>query len=111
MYPSTELDILAVRKMLVCSRIHMRRGQCVTAAARIAQPLSWVDRAWAQWRTISPLVKLAAVPLGFTLKKRFLPKGGKGGLIGNLMRWAPLAIGAWRFYNGMRERRSSARFE
>lgn len=109
MYPSTELDVLALRKMLLCSRIRVRRGQCADAAARIAQPLSWIDRAWTQWKSISPLVKLAAVPLGFALKKRFLPKTKKGDLLGKLMRWAPLAMGAWRFFEGMREHRPAPR--
>jgi hypothetical protein len=105
MYPSTELDTLALRKLLICSRIRVRRHQCAQAAARVAVPVAWIDRAWAQWKSISPLVKLAAVPLGFMMKKRFLPQAGKIGFLGKLLRWAPLATGAWRMFSGMQRGR------
>ncbi len=69
------------------------------AATEVAVPLAWIDQAWAKWKSISPFFKLAAVPLAFTAKKALFPRMG---LLGKLVRWAPAAMGAFRFFSSMR---------
>jgi hypothetical protein len=101
MYPSSEVDSLSLRRSLLCSRIRVRRVQCMIAADRVAQPLRWVDRAWAQWKSISPLVKLAAVPMGFALKRTVFRRAG---LFGKFLRWTPMVMGAFRLFQTMKQR-------
>lgn len=101
MYPSSEVEALALRRVLLCSRIRIRRVQCTIAAERVAEPLRWVDRAWAQWKNLSPLIKLAAVPMGFALKRTMFRRVG---LFGKFLRWTPMVMGAFRVYRAMKQR-------
>ena len=93
MYPAPELKRLARYKAGLRYRIGQRRQQCAHAAARVVQPLAWLDHAVAQWRQVSPFVKFAAVPLGLLLKKT---AGPRLRTVGKLLRWAPLLFGAFR---------------
>ncbi len=93
MYPAHDLNRLARHKVSCRQRIARRRSQCVRAAARLAEPLAWLDRMMAHWRRLSPFARLAAVPLGFLLRRAASPRPR---LLGTLLRWAPLAAGALR---------------
>jgi hypothetical protein len=93
MYPHGELTSLAADKSALRRRIRARRSECAAAAARLAQPIAWIDRAHAGWRRLSPLVKLAAVPIGLLvgrLRIRHLRTAGA------VLRWSPLVLGAVR---------------
>ena len=93
MYPAQELIRLAGRKAALHRVITRRRAQCVEAAAEVAKPLVWLDRMMAYWRQLSPLARLAVVPLGF-IAQRTLFSSSK--ILGSLVRWAPLAFTALR---------------
>jgi hypothetical protein len=93
MYPQPQLSRLAAHKVALRRGIALRRAQCAEAAARIAQPVEWLDRMLALMRRISPLVKFAAVPLGFLAARTVFPRRK---LLGSLARWSPLVLGAVR---------------
>jgi hypothetical protein len=93
MYPQRELRALAARKAELRQRIFERRVECAAAATRLAQPIEWLDRAWEQWRRLSPVLKLAAVPLVLLLKRLIAPRTR---VLGSILRWGPLAYGAVR---------------
>lgn len=93
MYPQRELNRLAAHKTALRATIACRRVQCVTAAARLAEPFAWLDRAIAFWRRLAPVMKFAAVPLGFLLKRTLSPRLK---LLGSLVKWSPLVLGALR---------------
>ena len=99
MYPDGDLNELAVRKLVVRQRIRIRRHECVVAAERVAEPLEKIDRLVAQWRRISPLTKLAAVPLAMVFKKMLFPRAK---ILGSLLRWAPLAVKVFRGFKAAR---------
>jgi hypothetical protein len=99
MYPARELDRLAAHKLTVQRRISRRRIDCATAAVRAAKPLAWIDRMVVLWRQLSPWMKLAAVPLGFLLKKSSAPRP-----VGALLRWLPVISGAVRGFQALRRR-------
>jgi len=93
MYPKEELTSLAASKSALRLRISVRRSECAAAAARLARPIRWVDRAHARWRRLSPLVKLASVPIAILM--------GRLGIrhlrtVGAVVRWSPLVLGAVR---------------
>jgi len=93
MYPQPELNRLAVHKAALRRRIALRRVECAEAAARVARPLEWLDRALAFWRKLAPFTQLAAVPLGL-LATRTIFSGHK--ILGTLVRWGPLVFTAVR---------------
>ncbi|MBI2510675.1 MAG: hypothetical protein HYV96_01735 [Opitutae bacterium] len=93
MYPAAELNAAAAQKALLRRRIALRRATIVVTADRVARPLRVADRIVAEWRRLSPLIKLAAVPLGALLGRSLHRKRR---LIGQLIRWGPLLAGAWR---------------
>jgi hypothetical protein len=99
MYPRQELTILAGSKAALLDRIGERREICAAAAARASRPLEIIDRVVARWRRLSPVVKFAAVPLGFLLRRSL---GRRARVLGALMRWGPLVIGAARGMAGAR---------
>jgi hypothetical protein len=96
MYPDRELSRLAAAKAVIRMDIAVRRVECAQAAAEVARPLEWLDRALAFWRRVSPLAKLAVVPLGLLLRRWVLRRHK---LLGALLRWGPLAAGAVRGLN------------
>jgi hypothetical protein len=98
MYSRDELSRLAVLKAALRQRIGARRLDCARSFAGVARPLAWLDRVQALWRQVSPLVKLAAVPLAFGAGRRFIPKAGR---LGSLLRWAPMAFGLVRAWGSL----------
>lgn len=93
MYPHSELTRLAAAKVTLRRDIARRRHQCAAAAAAIARPLAWVDRAAAFWQKITPFAGLATVPLGLLLERAVFPRAK---LLGTLLRWGPAALRAMR---------------
>ncbi len=93
MHPDRELSRLAGHKAALQRRIALNRTQCVAAATRATQPLAWLDRLVGFWRKLSPFAQLAAVPLGFLLKRS---PATRPRLLGTWLRWSPLVLGAWR---------------
>ncbi|EIQ00807.1 hypothetical protein OpiT1DRAFT_05363 [Opitutaceae bacterium TAV1] len=91
MYPSRELIGLATRKETLLGEIALRRARCAEAAARVAQPLEWLDRAMAFWRRFSPLARFAAIPLGLLLRRMIFPRPGKK-IRSPLVGWGSLAF-------------------
>ena len=93
MYSDRELNLLSAQKAALRQRIARHRHQCVTAAARVVQPLEWLDRMLGLWRQYAPFAAIAAVPLGFLLKRSSSPRPR---MMGTLLRWAPIVLGAAR---------------
>ena len=104
MYPHGELNQLARHKAALQLRIGIRRFECSRAAARVERPLAWLDRVVAFWRKISPVAKLAAVPLAILLKRALLPRAG---LLSMLFRWAPTIFSAGRAFGALRRQAQS----
>ena len=93
MYPEGELRRLAAKKAAIRHRIHGRRSECAAALATLARPIEWLDRALAQWRKLSPFLKLGAIPLVLLLKRFIAPRPR---VLGTILRWGPIAFGAVR---------------
>jgi hypothetical protein len=93
MYPQGELTRLAAYKAALRRDVALHRAQCAEAAARVAQPLAWLDRMLGFWRRLSPLVQFAAVPLGFLITRAVFPRLK---ILGSIVGWGPLVIGVVR---------------
>jgi hypothetical protein len=87
MYPQLELTRLAAHKVALRRDIAVRRVQCVEAAARVVQPLEWLDRVLVFWRRLSPLAQFMALPLGIFLKRKVFPRSK---ILGLFVRWTPI---------------------
>lgn len=107
MSPAGELTKLAARKDLLRRRIALRRVATVVVARRIAQPLRVADRIVGEWRRLSPLVKLAGVPLGALLGRSVHRKRR---LIGQLVRWGPVLATVWRGFAAARKKTAARTF-
>ncbi|SDS13715.1 hypothetical protein [Opitutus sp. GAS368] len=99
MYSHRELIRLAVHKTALRRRIASRRATCAAAAARVLAPVAWLERMLALGRKLAPFAPLAAVPLGFLLKRS---PAAKPRLLGTLLRWGPVLFGAVRGLAGAR---------
>lgn len=93
MYSHDELSRLETHKAAVIVRIAQRRRQCAAAMEGVMRPLDWLDRAVVFWRRVSPMAKLAVVPLGLVAKRVLFPRAK---LLGALFRWGPTALGVAR---------------
>lgn len=96
MYSHDELIRLDRHKAALRRRIAGRRVQCAEAFAGAVRPLQWLDRVQALWRRISPLAKLAALPLALVTKRLLFPRAK---LLGTLLRWGPVVLGAARTFS------------
>jgi len=96
MYPQRELTRLAGQKAALQRVIAARRVECTAAAAHVARPLAWLDRMLGLWRQFAPLLRIAAVPLGFFGARKIFPRLN---FITKLVRWGPLVISAVRGIN------------
>jgi hypothetical protein len=92
MYPQPDLNLLALRKHALMHRIRVRRDACAGHAHEVMKPVVWIEGLHAKWRSISPLVKLAAVPAGLLITRKFMPK------LGTLFSWAPVALNLFRAF-------------
>jgi len=102
LYPHEDLTRLAAHKASLRHRIDATSVQYAHAAAGVMQPLVRLDQALAFWRRMSPIARIAAVPLGFVLK-RVLFRRSK--IIGSLVSWGPLVAGAIRGISSANTRR------
>jgi hypothetical protein len=96
MCPQPELIRLAARKATLRRDIAAHRAQCAEAAAVLARPLAWLDRARALVGRLSPLALGASVPLGFMVARAFLSRRR---ILGAFVRWVPLALVAVRRFS------------
>lgn len=95
MYPQTELNHLAARKLTLRRDISLKRETCAAASARATKPLVWLDRAVALYQRASPFIPLLSTPLMlFVTRKRT----AKPSLIQSAIKWAPLVFQAARFF-------------
>ena len=104
MYPTEELTRLATKKEALRLQIYLRREECAAAAERAAKTLEMVARGLAWWHKLSPVVKLAAVPVGLIIKRSLFRRSR---VIGTALRWGPIAFGAIRGF--LASRRSAQR--
>lgn len=95
MYPHGELSTLHVAKAALRQRIAHRRQRLAADITRITRPLGWLDRAQAHWRSLGPLVRLGAVPLGLWLTRTVIKQGG---FAGRLLRWGTTLSGLVRAF-------------
>ena len=93
MYSDRELNLLAAHKLVLRHRIARRRIHCVAVASQVVRPFAWLDRAVDLWRRLSPVMKLAAVPLGLLVTRAITPRFK---VLTSLARWGPLAFAAVR---------------
>jgi hypothetical protein len=105
MYPQRELTRLAAYKTALQWDIALHRTQCAEAAARVAQPLAWLDRMLACWRRLSTFGPLAVVLLGWVVTRTVFPRRK---VLGPLLRWAPLVLGLVRGIGSMVKVRSGS---
>jgi len=111
MHHREELRALAADKAALVERIRARRELCAAAAAAAARPLKALDSGLARWRRLSPVVRLAAAPLGLLLARL---AGRRLRALGALVRWGPLVFRVARRVaeaadpSGARSRRSGA---
>ena len=96
MYPQAELTQLARRNFDLRQRIAARRAECVAAATRVTRPLVWLDQALDLWRQISPLAKLAAVPMGWLAMRSLARRAPR---LRKWLRWALLVAGVLRSFS------------
>ena len=96
MYSHDELIRLDGHKALLRHRIAGRREQCAAAFAGVTRPLVWLDRVQALWRRISPLAKIATLPLALVAKRVLFPRAK---LLGTLLRWGPVLLGVVRTFS------------
>jgi len=104
MYPHGELNQLAQHKAALQLRIGIRRFEFARAAAGVERPLAWLDRVVAFWRKISPVAKLAAIPLALLLKRTLLPRTG---VFISVLRWAPTLFSVGRAFGALRRETQS----
>ena len=93
MHSTAELIRLAAHKATLRRKIALRRVECATAAAKVLQPLDWLDRASALWKKRSPFAQLAALPLGLLMRRVASPRFK---VLTVVAQWAPVVIGALR---------------
>jgi len=96
MYPRKELIALARKKAVLLDRICVERDELADAAERVSRPIEVIDRGVAHWRRVSPMVKLATIPLGFVLRRIFLRRARK---LGALLQWGPVVLAAVRGFS------------
>lgn len=95
MYPQADLALLDQRKQALLLSIRTNRVECAARLSEVMKPVQVAEGLYARWKAISPLVKVAAVPVGVMLKRKLFPEGG-GGLLSGVMRWAPMAFDIFR---------------
>ena len=93
MYPDRELIGLELHRKILRRRIARRRSECVAAAAQLARPIAWLDRALAFWRRLSPLAQFALPSLGALATRTLFPRHK---FLNLLLSWGPMISGAVR---------------
>jgi hypothetical protein len=86
MYAERELKRLGDVKVIVRRRIARRRSETIEQVDRVIVPVRWADRAWSWWKSVSPMAKLAAAPVGTWLIGTLFKRRKAAG---SLVRWGP----------------------
>jgi len=92
MYPSRELRALEARREKLRRRMEATRAECAGAVRQVEIGLASVDVWFGRARAWSGLAA-AALPLFLRFGKK--GKRRRGGPLGRVLRWIPLA---WRLY-------------
>jgi hypothetical protein len=98
MYPARALSELATRKAEIRRAISGHRAQLAAAAAAVARPVAWIDRAVAFGRRWASLGMVAAVPVALFSRRAQSPWVRAAGV---LMRLGPLVLGAYRGFQAL----------
>jgi hypothetical protein len=93
MYPERQLAALSWHKARLRQRIALRRDECGGAVAKILRPFAWLDQTMAFARKLEPFA-LLATGLGGLLQRR--APAARPRLLGTLLRWGPVLVGAVR---------------
>lgn len=96
MYPTEELVRLARKKERLRGSIARERQEAASSAAELARPAGWIAGALTQWRRLSPLVKIGAVPVALLLQRRCARQARRPSRTRQVLRWAPLVLRAVR---------------
>lgn len=99
MYPDCELNRLAAYKVDLRRSIALHRVRCVEAATQVARPFVRLDRMAAFWKRLSPLARVAAMPLGLLATRVVFPKLK---ILPVLLRWVPSALDVARVFGAAR---------
>ena len=102
MYPARALSELAARKAGLHRAIAGHRAQFAAAAAVVARPVAWVDRAVVFARRCAALGMLAAVPMALLGRRAQSPWFR---VASTLARFGPLVMGAYRGLKSMTQPR------
>lgn len=93
MYPQRELIRLEAHKAVLRRHIGRQRTVCASAVTQVLRPVVWIDGLLSLAHRLSPFAAFAAIPLGLLLKRSTAPRPR---LLGRLLRWGPLVLGAVR---------------
>lgn len=98
MYPQAELKRLARTRAFLHRRIAAQRGRIGDAAGEVAVPVHRAEQLWAGWKSISPLLKLGAVPVGLWFQRRRARSGG----VASLLKSLPTLLHLFRLFGSRR---------
>ncbi|HWA11243.1 MAG TPA: hypothetical protein VG838_17510 [Opitutaceae bacterium] len=101
MYPSPELARLAAHKAALRRDIARCREECAEAAGRVSRPLELVDRAIGLWQRLSPLAKVASLPLIWMVKRAIFRRRK---VLRSAFRWGPIIFSLVRGIGAMMSR-------
>ena len=104
MYPSDELERLALQKDLLIARSNLLRVQLFTTTQVLVQPVSWVQSALAIWKKAAPFLGLGSV-----LFMRSRP-GKKLGWLTMALKWAPTLLRTFRTFKQAGKSDPNARY-
>lgn len=105
MYPASELRELADRRHKLLLRMQTTRGSCAAGIRRIEGALDTVDgwyRKFHRWSSLAGMVlplMSGAKGLAGLIRGKNGAKQRRGGVIRQVIRWAPLG---WRLYRRIR---------
>ena len=102
MYPTQELADLERKKEILRGCIARTREQAAAAAAELARPISWAERAVARWRRMSPFVRVGLVPVVLLLRRRFARKQPRPSRLVRFLRWTPVVLRVVRAFADQR---------
>ncbi|ACB74932.1 hypothetical protein [Opitutus terrae] len=102
MYSTADLDELTQRKRVLQQQIALTREHCASFATEIARPLALIDRARAQWKRVSPVVKLATIPLALLLFRGRARVRARIRFLQGAWRWMPVVLGVARWARASR---------
>jgi hypothetical protein len=102
MYPQAELTRLHYVRAGLRWRIARQRGELAQAGERVLRPVAQADRIIGWWQRLSPMIKVAAVPLMMAVRRSLFRRRPAARAVGALGQWIPLLMNGFRLWRGMR---------